>query len=72
MLPQLGATIDTVKTGADVVSYSTKGKSLTDRFLSYATDKDCKLYNLFIYGLICEEKKLDTEIATSPHNYTLD
>lgn len=72
VLPQLGSTIDTIKAGADVISYSTKGKSMGDMVLSSATDKDCKLTNLVIDGLICEEKKLYTGLVTSPHNYTLE
>lgn len=53
-------TIDTVKTGADVVSYGTTQKTLTDHALDGITGRDCKLFNVFDkYHKVCKERMPD-------------
>ena len=53
-------TIDTIKTGADVVSVGTTHKTLTDHALSGITGKDCNLINTFDkYHKVCREKMPD-------------
>jgi len=53
-------TIDTLKTGADVVSYGTTSKTLTDHALDAVTDRDCHVFNIFDkYHKVCREKMPD-------------
>lgn len=53
-------TIDTAKTAADVASYGTTGKTLTDHALSKVTGKDCRLFNVFDkYHKVCKEEMPD-------------
>jgi len=53
-------TVDQVKTAADVVSYGTTSKTLTDHALDAITGKDCNLINTFNkYRKICREKMPD-------------
>ena len=53
-------TIDQVKTAADVVSYGTTSKTLTDHALDAITGRDCNLINtLNKYRKICREKMPD-------------
>ena len=40
-------TVDQVKTAADVVSYGTTSKTLTDHALDAITGRDCNLINTF-------------------------
>ncbi len=50
-------TIDQVKTAADVVSYGTTSKTLTDHALDAVTGRDCNLINTFSkYRKVCREK----------------
>ncbi len=50
-------TVDQVKTAADVVSYGTTSKTLTDHALDAITGKDCNLINTFSkYRKVCREK----------------
>ena len=50
-------TVDQVKTAADVVSYGTTHKTLTDHALDAVTGRDCNLINTFNkYHKICREK----------------
>jgi hypothetical protein len=53
-------TVDQVKTAADVVSYGTTSKTLTDHALDAVTGRDCNLINTFNkYRKICREKMPD-------------
>ena len=53
-------TFDQVKTAADVVSYGTTHKTLTDHTLDAVTGRDCNLVNMFNkYHKICREKMPD-------------
>ena len=53
-------TVDQVKTAADVVSYGTTSKTLTDHALDAVTGRDCNLINTFSkYRKICREKMPD-------------
>ncbi len=53
-------TVDQVKTAADVVSYGTTSKTLTDHALDAVTGKDCNLINTFSkYRKVCREKMPD-------------
>jgi murein L,D-transpeptidase YcbB/YkuD len=53
-------TVDQVKTAADVVSYGTTSKTLTDHALDAVTGKDCNLINVFDkYHKVCREKMPD-------------
>ena len=53
-------TVDQVKTAADVVSYGTTSKTLTDHALDAITGKDCNLINTFSkYRKVCREKMPD-------------
>jgi len=57
-------TVDQVKTAADVVSYGTTSKTLTDHALDAITGRDCNLINTFSkYRKVCREKMPD---LTSP------
>jgi len=57
-------TVDQVKTAADVVSYGTTRKTLTDHALDAVTGRDCNLVNVFDkYHKVCREKMPD---LTSP------
>ena len=50
-------TVDQVKTAADVVSYGTTSKTLTDHALDAVTGRDCNLVNVFDkYRKVCREK----------------
>ena len=53
-------TIDQAKTAADVVSYGTTRKTLTDHALDAVTGRDCNLINAFNkYRKVCREKMPD-------------
>ena len=53
-------TVDQVKTAADVVSYGTTSKTLTDHALDAVTGRDCNLINTFNkYRKVCREKMPD-------------
>jgi hypothetical protein len=53
-------TVDQVKTAADVVSYGTTSKTLTDHALDAITGKDCNLINTFSkYRKVCRERMPD-------------
>ena len=53
-------TVDQVKTVADVVSYGTTSKTLTDHALDAVTGRDCNLINTFSkYRKVCKEKMPD-------------
>ena len=53
-------TVDQLKTAADVVSYGTTSKTLTDHALDAVTGKDCNLINTFSkYRKVCREKMPD-------------
>jgi hypothetical protein len=53
-------TIDQAKTAADVVSYGTTRKTLTDHALDAVTGKDCNLINVFDkYHKVCRERMPD-------------
>ena len=53
-------TVDQVKTAADVVSYGTTHKTLTDHALDAVTGRDCNLVNVFDkYHKVCREKMPD-------------
>jgi len=53
-------TVDQVKTAADVVSYGTTSKTLTDHALDAITGRDCNLVNVFDkYRKVCREKMPD-------------
>ena len=53
-------TIDQAKTAADVVSYGTTRKTLTDHALDAVTGRDCNLVNVFDkYRKVCREKMPD-------------
>ena len=53
-------TVDQVKTAADVVSYGTTRKTLTDHALDAVTGRDCNLINTFSkYRKVCREKMPD-------------
>ena len=50
-------TVDQLKTAADVVSYGTTHKTLTDHALDAVTGRDCNLVNVFDkYHKVCREK----------------
>ena len=50
-------TVDQVKTAADVISYGTTSKTLTDHALDAVTGRDCNLVNVFDkYRKVCREK----------------
>jgi hypothetical protein len=46
-------TVDTVTTGATAVSYGTTGKGISDHAISYATGKDCRIFNIFKNTKVC-------------------
>lgn len=53
-------TVDQVKTAADVVSYGTTHKTLTDHALDKITGKDCNLINVLDkYHKVCRERMPD-------------
>ena len=53
-------TVDQVKTAADVVSYGTTSKTLTDHALDAITGRNCNLINAFNkYRKVCREKMPD-------------
>ena len=53
-------TVDQLKTAADVVSYGTTNKTLTDHALDAVTGRDCNLINTFSkYRKVCREKMPD-------------
>jgi murein L,D-transpeptidase YcbB/YkuD len=53
-------TIDQAKTAADVVSYGTTHKTLTDHALDAVTGRDCNLINVFDkYHKVCRERMPD-------------
>lgn len=53
-------TVDQIKTAADVVSYGTTSKTLTDHALDAVTGRDCNLINTFSkYRKVCREKMPD-------------
>jgi murein L,D-transpeptidase YcbB/YkuD len=53
-------TVDQVKTAADVVSYGTTRKTLTDHALDAVTGRDCNLVNVFDkYHKVCRERMPD-------------
>ena len=53
-------TVDQVKTAADVVSYGTTSKTLTDHALDAVTGRDCNLINVFDkYHRVCRERMPD-------------
>jgi len=53
-------TIDQAKTAADVVSYGTTRKTLTDHALDSVTGRDCNLINVFNkYHKVCRERMPD-------------
>ena len=53
-------TVDQVKTAADVVSYGTTSKTLTDHALDAVTGRDCNLINAFNkYRKVCRERMPD-------------
>jgi hypothetical protein len=53
-------TVDQVKTAADVVSYGTTSKTLTDHALDAVTGRDCNLINVFDkYHKVCRERMPD-------------
>ena len=53
-------TVDQLKTAADVVSYGTTSKTLTDHALDAITGRDCNLINTFNkYRKVCREKMPD-------------
>jgi hypothetical protein len=53
-------TIDQAKTAADVVSYGTTRKTLTDHALDAVTGRDCNLINAFNkYRKVCRERMPD-------------
>jgi murein L,D-transpeptidase YcbB/YkuD len=53
-------TVDQIKTAADVVSYGTTHKTLTDHALDAVTGRDCNLINVFDkYHKICKERMPD-------------
>ena len=53
-------TVDQVKTAADVVSYGTTSKTLTDHALDSVTGRDCNLINVFNkYRKVCRERMPD-------------
>ena len=53
-------TVDQLKTAADVVSYGTTSKTLTDHALDAVTGRDCNLINTFSkYRKVCREKMPD-------------
>jgi murein L,D-transpeptidase YcbB/YkuD len=53
-------TVDQVKTAADVVSYGTTSKTLTDHALDAVTGRDCNLVNVFDkYRKVCRERMPD-------------
>ena len=53
-------TVDQVKTAADVVSYGTTSKTLTDHVLDAITGRDCNLINTFSkYRKVCRGKMPD-------------
>jgi len=51
-------TVDTITTGATAVSYGTTGKGLSDHAISYATGKDCRMFNVFQNKNICRVRKV--------------
>ena len=53
-------TVDQVKTAADVVSYGTTSKTLTDHALDSVTGRDCNLIHVFNkYRKVCRERMPD-------------
>ena len=53
-------TVDQVKTVADVVSYGTTSKTLTDHALDSVTGRDCNLIHVFNkYRKVCRERMHD-------------
>ena len=53
-------TVDQAKTAADVVSYGTTGKTLTDHALDSVTGRDCNLIHVFNkYRKVCRERMPD-------------
>ena len=53
-------TVDQVKTAADVVSYGTTSKTLTDHALDAVTGRDCNLIHVFNkYRKVCRERMPD-------------
>ena len=53
-------TVDQVKTAADVVSYGTTQKTLTDHALDAVTGRDCNIVNMFDkYHKVCRERMPD-------------
>ena len=51
-------TVDTITTGATVVSYGATGKGLTDHAASAAIGKDCRLFNVLQNKNICRIRKV--------------
>ena len=50
---QVATAVDAVKTGADIVSYGTTDKTLTDHAISNIIGKDCKTFNVIQGKHIC-------------------
>jgi hypothetical protein len=51
-------TIDTVSTGANVVSYGATGKGLSDHAASAIVGKDCRMFNVFQNKNICRVRRV--------------
>lgn len=54
---QTAQTIDIIKTGADVASASTTGKTITDHAVSWVVGKDCRTLNVFQGKKFCRIHK---------------
>jgi hypothetical protein len=50
-------TVDTVTTGATVVSYGATGKGITDHAVSAATGKDCRMFNVLQHKNFCRVRR---------------
>lgn len=53
---QIAAVVDRAKLVGDGVSYAQTRKSLSDHFLSYVADADCRMLNVFKGRTVCEQR----------------
>ena len=72
-------TAEAIKFGADLVSYGTTDKTITDHAISKATGKDCKLTNIFNKQAPCQDidvpksdKQINHEIDADEHIILMD
>jgi hypothetical protein len=63
---QIVAQVERVKVAGDGASYVASSKTITDHALSMATEKDCKVLNIFSRDPVCKEKNAVTKVSVAP------